>query len=186
MNGGIMEPKLNKDVFFSNMEEIKSIEYQIGEKVMHPVEGACYVKGITMMKRGAEEKPYYKLIPLLNEKTIVYVPVFNNSANRIRPIMSMNEIDEISNELQNIEINWISDNRKRQEAFLTVIKSCDTVKITKIIILMLERELEKPLQSMDKDLLCKAQKLAYSEIAIVKGKTFDEVKQDIKNKVQIQ
>lgn len=158
--------------------------YQIGEKVMHPIEGACYVKGITTMKRGKEEREYYKLVPLLNDKTVIYVPVINHSANRIRRIMSLSEINEITTEIENVELNWIQDNRKRQETFLTVIKSCDTVKITKIIVLMLQREMEKPLQSMDKDILCRAQRLAYSEIAIVKGKTFDEVKQDIKSKVQ--
>ncbi|PXV96160.1 CarD family transcriptional regulator [Lachnotalea glycerini] len=180
-----MERKTGSDDTNSSLGEFDSEEYQVGEKVMHPVEGACYVKGIITMKRGNKEHQYYKLVPLLNETTVVYIPVISQNANRIRKIMSVNEIDKIPNELNKIEINWISDNRKRQESFSTVIKSCDTVKITKIIIMMLQRELEKPLQSMDKDILCKAQKLAYSEIAIVKGKTFEEVKQEMKNKVQL-
>jgi RNA polymerase-interacting CarD/CdnL/TRCF family regulator len=179
-----MDKKVCNDKTIAGIEESELNEvYEIGEKVMHPVEGACYVKGITTMRQGKEEREYYKMVPLLNEKTVIYVPVKNHSANRIRKIMSLSEIDEITNEIDNVDISWISDNRKRQEAFLTVIKSCDTVKIAKIIVMMLQREQEKPLQSMDKDILCKAQKLAYSEIAIVKGKTFEEVKEDIRSRV---
>ena len=180
-----MEEKSGSNNTNLSLGEIDSEEYHIGEKVMHPVEWRLLCKGNYNYDEGAKEHQYYKLVPLLNETTILYVPVISQNANRIRKIMSLNEIDKIPNELNKIEINWISDNRKRQEAFQTVIKSCDTVKITKIIVMMLQRELEKPLQSMDKDILCKAQKLAYSEIAIVKGKTFEEVKQDMKNKVQL-
>jgi CarD family transcriptional regulator len=167
----------------TEIAEVSEI-YEIGERVMHPTEGACYIKGTTKMQQGKEEREYYTLVPLLNEKTIIYVPVLNNSANRIRKIMSLTEVDEIGNEIKDEDFNWIADNRKRQETFSIAIKSCDTVKIAKIIIMMLQRELEKPLQSIDKELLCRAQKLAYSEIAIVKGKSFEEVTRDIKNKVQ--
>ncbi len=168
-------------------EEIAKVNeiYQVGEKVMHPMEGACYIKSIIKMQHGKEEKEYYTLVPLLNEKTIIYVPVLNNSANRIRKIMSLREIDEIGIEIEKVDYNWIDDNRKRQETFSVAIRSCDTVKITKVIIMMLQRELEKPLQCVDKDLLCKAQKFAYSEIAIVKGKSFEEVREDMKSRIQL-
>ncbi|MFA9377957.1 MAG: CarD family transcriptional regulator [Lachnotalea sp.] len=181
-----MIKKLYNDKKLASSDEVVEVSevYTIGEKVMHPTEGACYIKGTTTMQQASEKREYYTLVPMLNEKTIIYVPVLNNSANRIRKIMSVSEIDEIGNEIKDEDFNWIPDNRKRQEIFTVAIKSCDTVKIAKIIIMMLQRELEKPLQSLDKELLCRAQKLAYSEIALVKGKSFEEVTRDIKSKVQ--
>lgn len=158
-------------------------KYCIGDKVMHPSAGACYINDIIFMTSNKVKKEYYKLAPFTDKNMSIYSPVINTGNVKIRRVMTESEIDEIELEVKESNTDWIVDNKERQEILQSTIKSGDVLQIAKLIRMMLERDLVKSLQGKDKELLVSAQKFAYSEIAIVQGKSFEEVKELLENQI---
>lgn len=168
---------------FINDKNCEDERYCIGDKVMHPVSGACYINDIISMTSNKVKKEYYKLTPFTEETMQIYIPVLNTSNIRIRRVMTENEIDKMSLKIKESSMDWISDIKERQGLLESTIKSGDVLKIRKLIRMMLEREVENTLQGRDKELLRSAQKFAYSEIAMVQGKSFEDVTADIKKEI---
>lgn len=168
---------------FINDKAYEGEIYCIGDKVMHPAAGACYINDIISMTCNKVKKEYYKLAPFVEENMLIYIPVLNTSNIKIRRVMTESEIDKMSLKIKESNINWISDNKERQGLLESTIKSGDVLQLGKLIRMMLERDRENTLQGRDKDLLRSAQKFAYSEIAIVQGKSFEEVTDSIRKEI---
>lgn len=158
-----------------NQDNCEGEIYSIGDKVMHPTAGACYVNDIISKTINKVKKEYYKLIPFVEENMLIYIPVINTSNIKMRRVMTEIEIDKMSLKIKESDTKWISDIKERQGLLESAIKSGDVFQLGKLIRMMLEREQENTLQGRDKDLLRSAQKFAYSEIAIVQGKSFKDI-----------
>lgn len=167
----------NEETQFIDNKAYESEMYCVGDKVMHPAAGACYINDIISMTRDKVKREYYKLAPFIEKNMAIYIPVINTSNIKIRRVMTESEIDEIGIKVTESNINWISDNKERQDLLQSTIRSGDVLQIGKLIRMMLERDTTKSLQGRDKELLVSAQKFAYSEIAIVQGKSFEAVKE---------
>lgn len=172
----------NKTQFIEN-KECELEKYCIGDKIMHPAEGACYIDDIIFMTCNKVKREYYKLTPFIEDKMLIYVPVLNTSNIKIRRVMTESAIDKMSLKIKESNTKWISDHKERQGLLESTIKSGDVFQLGKLIRMMLERELENTLQGRDKELLRSAQKFAYSEIAIVQGKSFEDVTESIREDI---
>lgn len=155
--------------------------YSIHDKVVHPTEGACYIEEIMTMSVDSKKKEYYKLVPLLNEKTCLYIPVSNQIAGRLRLATPQPELDELLEKLRAQEIEWIADSKNRLFVSNNAIRSGDFFEIASLIKMMLVQESEKALGSKDREFLSKAQKIVFSEIAIVESKSYEDVAKEMKD-----
>ncbi|MEG1848172.1 MAG: CarD family transcriptional regulator [Lachnospiraceae bacterium] len=154
--------------------------YSIHDKVMHPTEGACYIEEIMTMAVDSKDKEYYKLVPILNEKSSVFLPVTSQISGRIRLVASPDELSDLLTKLEELDIEWIADSKTRLFACANSIKSGDFFEIASLVKMMLLQEFEKPLGSKDRDFLNKAQKLIFSEIAIVQSRPYEDILSETK------
>lgn len=155
--------------------------YSIQDKVMHPTEGACYIEDIITMSVDNSKKEFYKLVPLLNEKACVYIPVSGQITKRIRKALTEEELTSLLEQLSAHENVWIADCKARLYAGNNALKSGDFLEISSLIKMMLSQENEKPLGSKDREFLNKAQKIVFSEIAIVKNRSYENVLEEMKH-----
>jgi CarD family transcriptional regulator len=108
--------------------------YQIGDYIVKPMNGVCKVADIVHldMSMADKDRQYYLLIPLEDASGKIYVPT-DASNTAVRKVMSEGEAREFIDEIPKIEATWIDNERKRQEKYKEVVKSCDPKALVGII-----------------------------------------------------
>lgn len=141
--------------------------YKIGDKVMHRQEGACFIREIVDMKMNNETKKYYLLVPLLNLKTNVYVSMDKMKQKSIRPVIRLDEYQAAQLVMKNSPQQW-DDNSKRRILSLTkIIAAFDFQEVLLTLACLRDQNEKKRLSSREDEILKTAQRLIFSEIAIM-------------------
>lgn len=156
-----------------------------GDYVVHSMEGVCEVRDVVEMKKGREMVPYHQLCSWPDKRTTVYVPVNQeNGRVRLRALLSRDEVRDICLELQESEVEWVSDIGKRQEQMLEILREGDPGRMARMTKMLMLKDLEKPLGSRDKSTLLTAQKVLFSEIAMATGMDFQSVQRAVKQNLK--
>lgn len=160
--------------------------FKKGDYVVHSLEGVCEVQDIVDMTKGRDQVPYYQLASWPDKRTTVYVPVNQqNGRVRLREVLSKEEIQKIVDYILHAETEWITDIGERQEKMLAILREGEPYAMAHMTKTLMKKDLEKPLGSRDKSTLLTAQKVLFSEIAIVSGQEYRSVlrmvKQNLRN-----
>lgn len=159
--------------------------YQIGEKVVYGSEGACIIEAIEERDYGQEYKEYYKLVPLYRQQSTIYVPVQNEQKGRLRSLMNKSSLEKIVEQTLIAPTEWINDNKRRQQQTMETIKSGDVENILVLIKTIMTHQQEKMLNSRDKEMLQKAQKLVFSEMAAVYELEYEVIVNEMTSKLKL-
>ncbi|EQF25875.1 carD-like/TRCF domain protein [Clostridioides difficile CD160] len=159
--------------------------YNIGESVMYPKEGACYVSDIVTKEINHNIQKYYELTVIFNSNLKILIPVISAGKIGIRPVMNENEVDDFMQSIDKTDGVWIFDRKKRLKLYQDKFHSGDVFEIVKLIKMLMIQDCSKQLCSTDKDFLNKAQRFALSELAAAQSKSYtivlDEMKKHILN-----
>ncbi|MGO0906333.1 CarD family transcriptional regulator [Clostridioides difficile] len=159
--------------------------YNIGESVMYPKEGACYVSDIVTKEINKYMQKYYELTVIFNSNLKISIPVLNADKIGVRPIMNENEVDNFIQSIDKTDGVWVFDRKKRLKLYHDKFHSGDVFEIVKLIKMLMIQDCSKQLCSTDKDFLNKAQRFALSELAAAQCKSYtivlDEMKKHILN-----
>ncbi|MDO4344647.1 MAG: CarD family transcriptional regulator [Eubacteriales bacterium] len=101
------------------------IDFCKGGYVVYGSAGVCYIEDIRNMRFPSErgERCYYILRPVRNASSTLYVPVDNEKLReKMRHVLTKEEIDAILEENRDKEIQWQSDKKKREEEFRKILK----------------------------------------------------------------
>lgn len=151
--------------------------YKTGDKVVHQLEGACYIVDIADMPSNKKSKKYYILESILDKKTRIYVSMQNTD--RIRSAVTQKQLQEFEDIANSQDADWIDDPMRRGKAYLKVIQEFDFLEGLLMIKNLLTRQATNSLGANDKKLLVTAQKLIFSEISIVLNKEYNLVAEKI-------
>lgn len=151
--------------------------YHIGDKIMHKSTGACYVTDIVSMSVNSSKKTrsYYKLEPILDHKSIIYVLTDEINSLRTRPVMSSAQLNEQMLSIHKSDGKWIENQQERQKAALESIKSFDFLPKGKFLKMLIKRSAEKNLSVKDKEVLNNIKVSVYSELAIIQNRSYVDV-----------
>lgn len=148
-----------------------------GEYVVYGTSGICMIEDIRVMKFAldTEPAPYYILRPEHNGTSTIYVPMRNQKLmDKIRPVMTKEEIDSLLLGMRDKEIEWEADRRVRGELFHDILVKGVSQRLLLMIrcIYLKKRELlengKKP-AATDENILKSAEKLVEEEFAHVLG-----------------
>ena len=153
--------------------------FSVGSTVMYGDSGVCKIDDIRNEKFGDEEKSYYILKPLSNERLTIYCPV-DCGPSRIRELLSAEEIKELINIMPQTETEWIDNDQKRKEYYHSVIKSGDHIELVRLVkTLYNERERRvgtgRKFHAVDEKIMKEAESVLFGEIAHVLEIRQDEV-----------
>lgn len=151
--------------------------YHIGDKVMHKSTGACYVTDIVSMSADNSKKKqsYYKLEPILDSRSTIYVLIDEAKSLRTRPVISSTQLSEQMLSIQKSDGEWIENQMERQKAALESIKSFDFLPKGKFLKMLIKRSTEKNLNVRDKEVLNNIMVSVYSELAIIQNRSYEDV-----------
>ncbi len=147
--------------------------FSIGETVLYGHEGVCIIERMEEMKVGRSKGQYYVLRPVYHNSSVVFVPANNPLLlQKIRPILTKEEIDELLRQTAQQEVEWIDDAAQRKSAFQAIVASGERGQLLQMLRLqhlhrkaLLQRG--KYLRASDEQLLREAEKLLHSEFAYV-------------------
>lgn len=146
--------------------------FKINDYIMYSTTGLCQVTDITEEKLSNNiVKEYYVLNPIHSKNTVIKIPVDNKKV-AMRDILSKDTVNELVNNYYTKEIEWIDDEKKRNEEFKIMLKngSCEDL-ITVIRSIELNKKnkkaIGKNISKGDEEIMNKAEKLLNEEFAAV-------------------
>lgn len=162
--------------------------FKINDYIMYGTTGVCQVSDITKeVIGGFELKEYYVLTPIYTNNTIIKVPIDNNKI-PMRKIMSKEDISNIIKVISNKDSLWVMDERKRGEAFKSILKSGECEELMTLVKSIYECKNNKnkigtKVSKNDIEIMQMAEKLINEEFATILNISVDEVPSYILNNI---
>jgi len=148
--------------------------YQIGEKVVHPVHGACQILNICQREGNATEEMYYVLEPTSEQGMILWVPAEHTNKNvGLRKVISKEQSIAVMKMVRTVEIEWIKDHKVRHLHYAQVIKEGDFCEMAKLYKELIRKEAMKQLPLSEKEMLNKLRKKLISEMMVSQAITLE-------------
>ena len=164
--------------------------FEIGEYIVYGNTGVCKVEEVTKMPVPGtkDDKLYYALEPVYHKGCRVFTPVDNQKV-KMRPVLTLQEADELIGRIKEIDILWVKDEKNREQMYKDAIRTCNCEELVKIIKTLYFRkkarlEAGKKVTSSDAKYLHLAEESLYGELSIVMGIPKDEMERYIFNKVE--
>jgi CarD family transcriptional regulator len=165
------------------------MEFSVGEYVMYGTSGVCKLSSIEKRNfDGQSEKQYLKLEPLNSSTSKYYIPS-DSAENKIRKLLSKDEINSLIDEMPETEEIWFNDTSQRKAVFNSIIKSDDYKQIISMVKSLHSQKIKKisggkRLNSSDENFMKRAENLMYQEFAAVLGIKQDEVEKYITDRIE--
>ena len=100
------------------------MKYEIGDFVSKPVTGICKIEDILYLNPQDERnnKLYYLMKPIEDEKEKIYVPV-SNSDSRLRLCMTTEKAWNLIKRIPEIPIAWTNNEKMREQNYKAAVKA---------------------------------------------------------------
>lgn len=164
--------------------------FEIGEYVVYGVKGVCRIEDITHIDISGADKNrlYYVLAPIGDANGKIYVPTDNQKI-VIRRVISKEEAEKLIQELPEIELLWVPDDKQREAKYKEALRTCDYhawVSIVKTLYLRKKERVAqgKKVTSLDEKYMKAAENELYSELSMTLGIPKDEMEDYIRERIQ--
>ena len=157
------------------------MKYEIGDLVSKPVTGICKIEDILYLTPQDEKnnKLYYLMRPIEDEKDKIYVPV-SNSDSRWRLCLTKEEAWNLIKRIPEIPTAWINNEKMREQNYKEAVKANDPEALVAIIKMIYQRKEKRLAQgkkctATDARYFQLAENLLYMELGVALGKPKQEV-----------
>ena len=157
------------------------MKYEIGDLVSKPVTGICKIEDILYLTSQDEKnnKLYYLMKPIEDEKDKIYVPV-SNSDSRLRLCLTKEEAWNLIKRIPEIPTAWINNEKLREQNYKEAVKANDPEALVAIIKMIYQRKEKRLAQgkkctATDARYFQIAENLLYMELGVALGKPKQEV-----------
>lgn len=164
--------------------------YLIGEYIVYGTTGVCKVESVGNIKMSGvgKEKLYYTLVPLNSKGSKIFTPVENDKV-VMRPVMTKEEAKALVEEIPQIELLWVEDEKSRESIYKETLKTCDCREWIRIIKTLYLRKMSriaegKKVTVSDGKYLQIAEERLYEELALALDIDKDMVVEYIKEHVE--
>ncbi|MCQ2512638.1 MAG: CarD family transcriptional regulator [Lachnospiraceae bacterium] len=170
--------------------EREDIVFQVGQLIVYGNTGVCRVEkiGPPDLVGAAEGVDYYTLSPYYSKNSRIFTPCDNDKV-VMRPVISKREAKKLVDDIPEIELLCIVDEKSREERYKETMRSCDCREFVSIIKTIYERKLQrlaegKKVTASDEKYYNMAEDKLYGELAIALEMDKVKVKEYIKEKVE--
>lgn len=164
--------------------------FNIGDYMICGANGVCKVEEVGPLEVNgiSQERMYYTLRPVYASESTVFTPVDNEKI-IMRPILTREEAQALIDDIPNIEIFLVDDDKKKEVLYKEALRSCDCkqlVKIIKTTYLNQKARLAagKKIIMGDKKYFQMAEEHLYGELALALEMDKSEVKSFVVNRVK--
>ena len=120
------------------------MKYEIGDLVSKPVTGICKIKDILYLNPQDERnnKLYYLMKPIEDEKEKIYVPV-SNADSRLRLCMTKKMAWSLIKRIPEIPTAWVNNEKMREQNYKEAVKANEPEALVSIIKMIYQRNQKK-------------------------------------------
>ena len=147
--------------------------FKIGDLVVYGNTGVCRVVeiGPAPLSGAPADKDYYTLAPYYAEKSVIFTPCDNDKV-VMRHIITKEAARELIKRVESIEVFEVINEKKREDTYKEIIKSCDPEKFISILKTISRRKQQrlsegKKATASDEKYFQLAEEKLYGELAIV-------------------
>ena len=150
-------------------------KYKIGDFVLYGYSGACEIVEIGPLSFGGNNRDYYSLKPVYDERDTIYVPV-DKEDDIARKVIGKKQAEEI---IESIKSSKRTGNVPEKEKCEEILRSGDNLKVSNMIrqlrnLKAENRKNHKGLNIAEEKTLKYAERILFSEIATAMKITMDE------------
>lgn len=160
------------------------MELIIGQKVAYPSQGVCMVESVQKKTIGNASIQFYSL-RVLNDNSIIFVPMANAESVGIRPIISSLQckklITRLSADFEPVSCDW----KTRSKEFMGQLQSGDVFAAADVLKKLTFLSHEKKLSFREQNLLEKSKFLIVSEITNAEIADEDALRSEIERLVEL-
>ncbi len=133
----------------------------------------CKVAAVEKKTLGKITRDYYVLSPIYDAKNTIFVPTDNPKLlDKIREILSAEEIITLIDSMPDNEPLWFNDDKERTAAYKEILERGTREDIVRIIKTLYEKRQEltavgKKLHNVDEMIFERAERIIYDEFALV-------------------
>ncbi|MFX0549748.1 CarD family transcriptional regulator [Hathewaya histolytica] len=149
--------------------------FEIGDKIIYPMQGAGVIQGIEEKDFSGEKKKYY-IIKMLTNNMQLMIPIDRIIDSNLRLVTNESTLDKILLDLNTTDFSS-NDNissKQRYQSNMDKIKSGSLKENLEVVYDLTCLSKEKSLNSTEKQMLTNARKFLVDEIILVKNLTEDE------------
>lgn len=164
--------------------------FEIGDLVVYRLDGIFKVIDIRNAQFGKlQERLYYVLSSVSDTRTTVYVPVEYDCNTRLRKVIEVSDIDDIIDEVEKSDQQWIEDPKTRSNDFNNKLFSGDlslclwVIKALSIYQSILFSK-GKKLYASDERVLDSCRRYVYTEFSFVTGLPISSIDTLINSKIK--
>ncbi len=164
--------------------------FEVGEYIVYGVKGVCRVDDITHIDISGADKNrlYYVLTPIGESAGKIYAPTDNQKV-MMRRIISKEEADRLIDELPQIELLWVPDDKQREAKYKEALNTCDYRAWVSIVKTLYVRKQErvaqgKKITALDERYMRTAENELYSELSLTLGIPKNEMENYIKERLE--
>ncbi|TLG72134.1 CarD family transcriptional regulator [Culicoidibacter larvae] len=147
--------------------------FKVKDIVIYTTEGLCKITEICSQDFNGHSTDYYVLKPMLSNRPTIFVPVDNEQlVERIRPVLSADEVHKLIKAMPDQETIWIENSNDRKKRYKEILSDSDHLELVSLIktLYFYQEELQdsgKKLHLADKMFMEEAEKILYEEFAYV-------------------
>lgn len=160
------------------------MELSIGQKVAYPSQGVCMVEDIEKKTIGDRSMKFYAL-RVLNDNSVILVPLANAESVGIRPIISSIQckrlISKLSEDFEPVSCDW----KTRSRQFTEQLQSGDIFQAADVLKKLTFLSREKKLSFREQTLLEKAKFLIVSEVASAESSDEEALRSEVEHLIDL-
>ena len=160
-----------------------------GEYIVYGIKGVFRIEDITHIDLSGvdKERLYYVLAPIGEGSGRIYAPTDNRKVT-MRRVISKEEANQLIEELPQIELLWVPDDRQREAKYKEALGTCDYrawVSIVKTLYLRKQERVAqgKKITALDERYMRTAENELYSELSLTLGIPKSEMEAYIKERL---
>lgn len=164
--------------------------FEVGEYIVYGVKGVCRIEDITHIDISGADKNrlYYVLTPIGESSGKIYAPTDNQKV-MMRRIISKEEADRLIDELPQIELLWVPDDKQREAKYKEALNTCDYrawVSIVKTLYLRKQERVAqgKKITALDERYMRTAENELYNELSLTLGVPKGEMENYIRDRLE--
>ena len=163
--------------------------FEVGEYIVYGIKGVFRIEDITHIDLSGvdKERLYYVLAPIGEGSGRIYAPTDNRKVT-MRRVISKEEANQLIEELPQIELLWVPDDRQREAKYKEALGTCDYrawVSIVKTLYLRKQERVAqgKKITALDERYMRTAENELYSELSLTLGIPKSEMEAYIKERL---
>jgi len=156
--------------------------FHLHDAVLYGTDGICRITDIARRRFGKDEREYYILTPIHQERSVIYVPTDNALLlSKMHPVLSADQIEALLSCVADEALQpWTADDNRRREQWRQILLSGDRHSLLRMIRSIYchsqeQKQHGRKLHQLDEAAMKEAEELLYGEFSFVLHIPCDEV-----------